>query len=422
MGNRRRDLTLLVIASAAVFAPLAYTAELRQPGLVGGEVITEVVPSGGDCCPMPIPVLPAEFAICHEPGVPAWYVQMEGMALKRDPSGGRTFQTFVERVWERQENPYYVPTSDTDPTPVDPNEPQYVWETTEDIVTPVLGTGDLHFGFQGGGRALIGRTLGRCHALEVSYFEVTDWSEFAFARDDTVFVEDVDRVTGVETTFPASLFSPFSDFGDPPIAGLDYNYLASISYDSSLNSLEFNLRRWILADPCRLQASVLVGGRYMNLDESFFYYTESEVPGPGITTNAVTTDTDNRMLGVQLGAMFEFHIDPGWWIDCEIKGAFFDNDAGQTTTYLQNGALVNQGWRDEHISSYALDLRLTATVLVTPRLAVRGGYQALWLDGMALASDNMSGDIDVLIDGPATLVKNGKVTYHGPHLGISWVW
>jgi hypothetical protein len=385
---------------------MAYSAQLSQPGLVTGEVISEVVPSGGPCCPVTIPALPAEFALCHEPGVPAWYFQMEGMTLKRDASGDRTFQAYVEPVWELVGDPP-------------------AWEWTDDIVIPALGTGDLQFGFQGGGRVLVGRTLCQCHAVEVSYFDVTDWSEIAAVRDDTVFVQEVDAGGNPTVTFPASLFSPFSDFGDPPIEGLDYNGLARISYDSTLNNLEFNLRRWILVDPCRLQASVLVGGRYMVIDESFLYYTASAVPAAG-TTNEVTTDTENRMLGMQLGAMFEFRVDPGWWIDCEIKGAFFDNAAGQTTTYVHTGPLFGPDphvrSRDEHISSYALDLRLTATVLVTPQLAVRGGYQALWLDGLALASDNMSGNVDALVGGPATLVKNGKVTYHGPHLGLSWVW
>jgi hypothetical protein len=429
MQSRRRDLTLLVIAAAIAFAPLAYSAEVSQSRFVGQEVMGEVVPTGPDCCPTAIPALPAEFAICHEPGVPAWYFQMEGLALKRDASRDQTFQYFVERVWEEVANPKYE--EPVPPAVPDPAEPEYIWQWTEDIVTPVLGTQNLHFGFQGGGRALIGRTLGQCHAFEVSYFDVTDWSEMAAVRDDTLFVQDKDRVTGAETTFSASLFSPFCDYGPPvlPLLGLDYNYLASISYTSSLNNLEFNLRRWILVDPCRLQASVLVGGRYMNLDESFFYYTESAEPidpAPGGATNTVTTDTDNRMLGVQVGAMFEFHVDPGWWIDCEIKGAFFDNAASQNTTYVHDGVPAYDGtytWgRDDHISAYALDLKLTATVLVTPRLAVRGGYQALWLDGLALASENMSQDANILMGGPASLVEDGKVVYHGPHLGISWVW
>ena len=409
MQSRRRDLTLLVIAAALAFASSADSAEMSQSGFMGHEAITEAVPAGADCCPAYFPALPAEFLMCHTPGVPAWYVQMEGLALKRDASRDQTFQALVIREWAED-----TTTSE--------------WVAT-DTVFHALGTQDLHFGYQGGGRALVGRTLGNCHAFEVSFFDLTDWDEIAAVRDDTEFVQEVDVDGNPALTFLASLFSPFSDFGDPPIVGLDYNYLASISYTSSLNNLEFNLRRWILVDPCRLQASVLVGGRYMDLDESFFYYTESAEPtdpAPGGATNAVTTDTDNRMLGVQVGAMFEFHIDPGWWIDCEIKGAFFDNAASQNTTYFHDGVPAYDGtytWgRDDHISSYALDLKLTATVLVTPRLAVRGGYQALWLDGLALASENMSQDVNVLMGGPALLVEDGKVVYHGPHLGISWVW
>ena len=133
MRNRRRHLTLCLLASAIALGRVAYPAELSQSGLVEHAVITEVAPAEADSWPMTIPALPAEFAMCHQPGVPAWYFQMEGLALKRDASGDQTFQAFVERVWERQTNPDYIPTSATDPTPVDPNEPKYVWETTGDL-------------------------------------------------------------------------------------------------------------------------------------------------------------------------------------------------------------------------------------------------------------------------------------------------
>ena len=105
------------------------------------------------------------------------------------------------------------------------------------------------------------------------------------------------------------------------------------------------------------------------------------------------------------------------------------NDAGQRTVFTpvnvpdypdNPGGYV--GRRDEAITSWVLDLRLSATVLVTPRLAVIGGYHALWLDGLALASENMSQDVNVLAFGPPTLVEDGKVLYHGPHLGLTWIW
>ena len=406
MRSRRPDLTLFVLASAIAFAPLGYSAEMGQSGLVGHEVITEVVPAEADGWPMTIPVLPAEFAISHEPGVPAWYFQMEGLALKRDASRERSFAYVLTREW----------------TLTDPGPPE-VW-SSQDFYTGVLGTQDLHFGFQGGGRALVGRTLGDCHAFEVCYFDLTDWSEMAAVRGAPLFHESRDPDVFVDL----GLFSPFTDDPFHPIASpvVDYNDLIRIDHSSNLDNLEWNLRRWILADPCRLQTSVLVGGRYMNVGETFDYYSESTVAD---VSNSVTTDTDNSMIGVQLGAMFEFHVDPGWWIDCEIKGAIFNNSARQNTlyTYTQDpdGAPIvtdYAGGREDEITAFALDLKLTATVLVTPRFAVRGGYQALWLDGLALASENMSDDIDVLMAGPASLVEDGKVLYHGPHLGASWVW
>jgi len=425
-------LGLLLVALAAAAVHQAYSAGADQGELVLQEPIPESVLSQTELAPAEMQLLPGEFGTQCPPCGPVWYFEAEGLALKRDASGDRTFQAFAERVWERQENPYYQATSATDPTPVDPTEPEWVWETTGDIVTPVLGIQDLDFGFQGGGRALVGCTLGNCHAFEVSYFQVTDWDEMAAVRDATVFVQDKDRVTGVETTFPASLFSPFSGFDDPPITpieALDYNNLAQIRYTSSLDNIEWNLRRWLPMPPdSPLQVSLLVGGRYVNVDETFFYYTESAVPVDP-TATSITTQTSNTMLGVQVGAQFKYHVEPCWWIDCEIKGAAFSNDAKQATAYDHQGdpgvdpyVATTALSREEDTSAFALDLRLTGTWMVTPCFAICGGYQALWVDGLALASENLSDDINVLMLGPATLVDTGKVVYHGPHLGATWRW
>ncbi|MFH1268578.1 MAG: BBP7 family outer membrane beta-barrel protein, partial [Planctomycetota bacterium] len=243
----------------------------------------------------------------------------------------------------------------------------------------------------------------------------------------TQFVAAVDGAGNPTTTYPASLFSPFSGFGDPAIEDLDYNNLAEIRCTSSLSNIEWNLRRWLPMPYEPLQVSILVGGRYMDIGETFFYSTASEVPDDP-TTNTVSTATENTMLGVQIGALFDFHVEPAWRIDCEIKGAAFNNAASQDTVYVHAGdpgspyAGTHTGRREEQTSAFALDLRLSATLQVTECLAVHGGYNALWVDGLVLASDNLSQDIDILTSGPATLVDKGKTVYHGPHLGLSWIW
>jgi hypothetical protein len=179
----------------------------------------------------------------------------------------------------------------------------------------------------------------------------------------------------------------------------------------------------------RLQTSVLVGGRYVDLQEALDYHTVSDVLDSP-TTNDVTTRTANRMLGVQIGAEFEFQVEPRWWVDCEIKGVMFNNRAEQETVYVHAGSTLDPpyanaytGTRTENRSSFALDLSLMLTYHVSQRLSARLGYQAMWLDGVALASENFDPDV-VLINhaGVARLVSRGDVVYHGPRLGVTWVW
>jgi hypothetical protein len=404
MGYSRRDSALLVAALLVAGAWPGPSARAEGAMFEGPTGMTECASCGTSgvcgCCPY----LPGEFNTGCPPQRPVWYFQTEAIALKRDASGDQSFQALRTREW-------------TEDAAGD-------W-TSDDTITHVLGTGDLDFGFQGGGRALVGRTLGSCHAIEASYFQVTNWDRMAFVRDATWFDDEVDGDGNPIVWHFGSLFSPFSDFGDPPIEELDYNHFATISYSSSLDNLECNLRRW-LPMPCDcFQASLLVGARYMNIEEEFFYRSRSSSPVAG-TTTTVTTDTDNSMVGVQIGAMFEFYVDPCWWIDCEIKGVAFNNSAGQSTFYNHQGdpgdwyVGRNRESRSQDSSAFALDLNLTATWQITPTLAVMGGYQALWVEGLVLASENFATDVDTLISGPAVLHDNGKIVYHGPHLGATW--
>lgn len=416
MGGRKLTVTLAGLALVFAFArPVlaedgsAADAPDEAPAVESPLPAVEIPEMPAELVPPQYEVLPAEFAASCGAVRPAWYFHTEGLALKRNDSRSRTYAVRIERTW--QEVPVEVPAGE---------DPQTIWTHTDES-TDVLNSGDHRFRFAGGGRVLVGRTLANRCAFEVSYFDLTDWDEFAAVRNDTPFAVDIDE-EGNPLIYTGSLFSPFSDFGNPPLFGWDFNRLAEVRYGSSLNNLECNLRYWMLADPERLQASILVGGRYMNVDESFFYHTESIVPE--LAENLVTTDTGNSLIGVQLGAMFKFHVDPGWWIDCEIKGAAFDNDAFQRTDFTRDSLvdIDRTHGRAEHVSTFALDLKLNVTLMVTPRLAVRGGYQALWVDGLALAVDNFTTQEAVLFSGPATLDRKGKAVYHGPHLGVTWIW
>ncbi len=413
MVGRKRAATLLGVSLTLLFARTAMPDEtlVLDPGdqevVVSEYATSEYAPHHVEVTSMEMGVLPAEFTDSGVIVRPAWYFRAEAMALKPHISGAPTFAALVDRVWIE-----------------DPDAPG-TWNAT-DTLTRMLDVGDLGLGYRGGGRATIGRTLGDYGAMEASYFQVGDWDRVAAMHDATVFVDAVDGAGNPTVTFPASLFSPFSDFGDPAIVGLDYNSVASISYTSRLYSVEWNLRRWVYIDPGQTQVSVLIGWRHINLDETFSYHTESDEPGPGGAINDVTVGTDNKMHGVQIGVMCKTHIQPTWWIDCEAKAAFLNNLAGQDTKYVHTGVAAYNGThlgsRRESVTTSAFDLKLTLTAQVTPRFAVCGGYQALWLYHLALAPNNFNTDVGALVSGPALLNNTDDVVYHGPHLSVTCIW
>ncbi len=281
----------------------------------------------------------------------------------------------------------------------------------------VLSTRDLDMPFRAGPKFLIGHTLGDSpYQVEASYLWLGDWDDSAAVRNTT------DNGLGGQ----GNLFSPFTDFGNPPAEGLDYNNFVTIREFSYMDTLEINLRRLLPMPPDRLTTSFIFGFRYMGIREQFDYYSESEVPVPLGATNAVSTRTNNEMYGVQIGGLFEFYCEHQWWVNFEIKGALCNNAARQQTLYTigdLGGPLDDfLGSRTKNSTAFIGDLALTFVCRPTNRLTARVGYQAMWIEGVALAAENFRPDVNLLTLGPAQLTSRGSVVYHGPHAGLELVW
>lgn len=344
-------------------------------------------PSGCDCGTSiflerkihPEPCVPCEPKTYGCPEAPFWYVEADAIALMRDPDSDRAFATLGP----------------------DDGDPVFA-----------LSSGDLEYGFRPGGRLLLGRMLGPRYGLETTVLVADDWAESLAVRDNTA-----NGLGGF-----GNLFSPFTDFGNPPVDGLDYNNLAMIREASSFTSVEINIRQRLEMPPIPMQGSLFYGIRYIDIGEDFNYYTESDLP----SANAVDVSTDNRLLGVQLGALFEFHVEPRWWVNLRMSAALCGNDARQTTLYTATDELGIStefaGDRDDLVTAFAGELSLAFTYYITPNLMTRLGWRGLWIEGLALAAENFEEDINILTLGPAGLVDDGKVIYHGPFLGTAMVW
>lgn len=280
----------------------------------------------------------------------------------------------------------------------------------------VLFTGDLDQPFGGGGKVLLGHTFGDSpFQVELSYFTVSAFEGEASVRDTTD--------NGLGTT--GYLFSPFTNFGSPTaVQGVDYNNLVTIRDYSTLQNGEVNVVRLLPGVPGRLTSSFLIGVRCVDIDEQFNYYSESAVPLATGARNAVDTRTRNFLCGPQIGALAQIFVEDAWWIDFTIKGAICNNSASQDTTYIHSeGTDVSYNHeRSRNVTSYLGELDLAVVWRCRPNFTTRIGYQATWIEGLALAQENYNQDLGYLTNGPAWLDHNGRVVYHGVHAGVELAW
>jgi hypothetical protein len=280
----------------------------------------------------------------------------------------------------------------------------------------VLSTRDFNYDFAAAGRFLVGYTINECFQIEGLYTGAVVAENNAAVRNTSP-----NALGGV-----GNLFSPFSNFGNPAaIPGLDYNTFAEIRYSSSFQSAELNVRRKVPMPPERLATSILFGVRYAGLPEEFNYQTQSFVPLPGGSSNTVHVSTDNQMVGPQIGALFEMYVDNRWWINFEMKAALLNNHARQTTTYTNTNVLGTTTFvgtaSDDH-TAFLGDLNLTFIYRWTPNCSTRLGYQAVFLENMALAPNNFEPNVAILVNGPAQLHHGAGTIYHGPFAGVTFGW
>ncbi len=237
----------------------------------------------------------------------------------------------------------------------------------------------------------------------------------------------------------SGLLSPFSNFGDPngppgldelseaqfiPDENFDYNDYARIHFRSRMNDGQLNLRRRVRMDAerrLRAEASWLLGLRYMNIGEEFGYQATSPLPDR-VNPHWRNVQTENKMFGIQIGSLSQFLVVDRGWIDFEIKGVMFFNDASNRieTQFGEEPIWVSQADKDR--TAFMGDLSLNFNYQFAPSWTFRAGYNGLWLSGVALASENFLLEDDPLLgDHRSSLDHSGRLVYHGPSIGLVFV-
>ena len=276
----------------------------------------------------------------------------------------------------------------------------------------VLDTGELQREFDAGGQFTFGRRIFDCYRIEGTYIGLHDYEEAAIATNN-------DPIGGGAV---GNLSTLLSGFADPVIPGFDNVSRVSIALDSTFQSAEVNLRYWADMPPGPFDVSYLVGGRYIRIREQFNLATESALPVlDGGTLNDAQVNTENDLVGLQIGIQGACLISARWWFDFDLKGGIYNNSTNQATSFITTGeGEVLTGAEDE-TTAFVGDISLVANWQMTPNLQFRIGYHAIFIDGVAIASENLAANTDLLVTGPGRLDDQGEIAYHGPLIGLTWM-
>ncbi len=251
-----------------------------------------------------------------------------------------------------------------------------------------LDAADFEFGFRTGYDLSLARRTADGEGLELRYFAVDHWHATASEPTTSGQLLRMNSAVPVFTTSGTSIEG---------------------GYASALRSSELN-RRVAWTDCWNL----LGGFRYLELDEHLStHLVNSPVPLD------LEVNSRNRLYGLQLGADSVLW-NAGGPLTWQVvgKAGVFHNAQAQASSYSTGLVTLPSNGGDDHVA-FVGEFGVTGEYVLTDCLSLRGGYRLLWVDGVALAADQVLANDFTAGQG---LDSNGDVFYHGAFGGLQLVW
>lgn len=245
---------------------------------------------------------------------------------------------------------------------------------------PLLDASDLGTSTAGGGR------------FNLTFLDPSGW-DFMF---DGLFFGDFTSEQSVDNSGSVSLIF---------YNGIALDPVDTVSYRSELDTVEFNVRRRL--GP---RLALLGGIRYLRLDEDLDF-SFSNAPGVGYFSQ-----TENDLWGGQLGVEGVVPARGYLRLFASAKFGVYNNDFGVSAQAVSggSGAPLNLRVGDDMVA-YVGDLNVGVEVQTVPCCTLRFGYQALWVENVALSIDQLN-QYDIFT-GTGSVAKGGPV-YHGGFAGL----
>lgn len=296
-----------------------------------------------------------------------------------------------------------------------------------------LTTSTSSFKYAPGARLTLGHMFGRDrgnrdHMIQFTFFGLFDWLAEAGMASDPFNGVNVSTLLGGGNLAVLG-------FTTLPDATVDTQHY---SYHSELNSYELNLRiqnragrdRMVLQPngtwvrhitPSRIW-SYFGGLRYMAIDEQFLYLSRGTVNASGNAYDGTyRVITNNDMVGIQIGGEFvEQYTEWSWGIRGRLGGLVNFGARRSRIDRVIDGVPsgVGEDLLEENLV-FLSELSAFGTYQLRPNLAVRISYDFMFLNGIALATQNLG--LDPTAGFPFMNIGGGAL-YQGGFVGFDMVW
>lgn len=270
----------------------------------------------------------------------------------------------------------------------------------------LASTNDLDFPFSGGLRAYVGHRFCGGWAWELGYFGLFDASATTTVTGDISLPGDLGPGTNVF-------------FGADRIT---YDYTSRL-HGGELNFVCCCSCCETSCDPCivpRCQSVEWIYGlRYLRVDELLNISGERLEVG-GLETGSYQVRASNDLYGAQFGLRARHCWGP-WSLEGTGKLGLFGNDANTSQVLTDFPAFTVRQTRasSDHVAFLA-EFNASLIRQLSDHWFVRGGYNLIWIDGIALAPDQLD---FTLASTSGTSIDTGNTMFlHGVNLGIEGRW
>lgn len=292
-----------------------------------------------------------------------------------------------------------------------------------------MSTSDLNSNFTPGVQATVGMPLGGGGAVEFDYFSLFP------ANSSAVAVK----------TDPGAVFTFPGDVGGNVFLNMDR---VQADYSSWINSFGVNfLCCSSCCDVCcndygccqtgdgccqtqtgdqsgyaatgRQSFSWFGGFRYLNVGEKLNIAGQGVVPGE---TGSYNIRTSNNLYGVQLGARVRQTQGRFGW-DATGQAGIFGNDAQQSQTVqdFPPGSVLRNVSSSQGGVAFVGQGNLSGLYALTNVWNLRAGYNVIWIEGLALAPDQLNFNFATAGSG-SQVNNNGGLFLHGVNVGLEARW